>query len=201
MKISFFIWLFLIISTSVFSADQTTILFIGDSLTEGYGVDKKNSYPALIEKQLLSEGKKVKVMNGSVSGSTTSSGKKRLRWFLKGKPKFLILALGANDGLRGIKLDVSKKNLDEIIALANKNKIHVLLAGMMLPPNYGPDYTKKFKSMYSTLAKKHKLTLIPFLLEGVASIKELNQADGIHPNEKGHVIMKDTVLKYLRPLL
>lgn len=178
-----------------------TILFIGDSLTAGYGVDKDKSYVALIEKDLKSRGMNVKVLNGSVSGSTTSSGQKRLRWFLKAKPEILVLALGANDGLRGVKLETSKKNLDKIIETAKENKIKVALAGMMLPPNYGPDYTKNFKQMYLDLVKKHKVVHIPFLLEGVAAQRELNQADGIHPNEKGHLIMKDTVLKYLEKML
>jgi len=178
-----------------------TILFIGDSLTAGYGVDKDKSYVALIEKELKGRGMNIKVLNGSVSGSTTSSGQKRLRWFLKAKPEILVLALGANDGLRGVKLETSKKNLNKIIETAKENKIKVALAGMMLPPNYGPDYTKNFKQMYLDLVKKHNVVHIPFLLEGVAAQRELNQADGIHPNEKGHLIMKDTVLKYLEKML
>lgn len=178
-----------------------TILFIGDSLTAGYGVDKEKSYVSLIEKDLLKKGYNIKTLNGSVSGSTTSSGIKRLRWFLKAKPEILVLALGANDGLRGVKIETSQKNLDDIIQLAKENNIKVALAGMMLPPNYGPDYTKKFKEMYLDLVKKHNVVHIPFLLEGVAAQRELNQADGIHPNEKGHIIMKDTVIKYLEKML
>lgn len=181
--------------------DLKTILFVGDSLTAGYGVDKDKSYVALVEKELLQKGKKVKVLNGSVSGSTTSSGLNRVKWFQKAKPNILVLALGANDGLRGVKIDVSKKNLEEIIKYAQGQNIEVLLAGMMLPPNYGPEYTKQFKEMYSSLAKKFKLKKIPFLLEGVAAEKELNQADGIHPNEKGHQVVKKTMLKYLEPML
>ncbi len=180
---------------------EKRILFIGDSLTAGYGVDKDKSYVALIEKDLISKGKKIKILNGSVTGSTTASGKSRLRFFLKAKPNILVLALGANDGLRGIQLKSSKKNLEEMIVLAKKNKMKVILAGMMLPPNYGPDYTKVFKEMYTDLEKRHQLISIPFLLEGVAANPKLNQEDGIHPNEKGHLVMKETVLKYLRPLL
>ncbi|TNE96284.1 MAG: arylesterase, partial [Deltaproteobacteria bacterium] len=161
-----------------------TILFIGDSLTAGYGVDKEKSYVSLIERDLLKKGYNIKTLNGSVSGSTTSSGIKRLRWFLKAKPEILVLALGANDGLRGVKIETSQKNLDDIIQLAKENNIKVALAGMMLPPNYGPDYTKNFKEMYLNLVKKHNVVHIPFLLEGVAAQRELNQADGIHPNEK-----------------
>ena len=180
---------------------QTTILFIGDSLTEGYGVAQENGYVSLIESELKEKGKSIKILNGSVSGSTTSSGLKRLKWFLKAKPDILFLELGANDGLRGVKLDVSRKNLDDIISLALKNKMRVLLAGMMLPPNYGPEYTKNFKNMFIELTKKHNINMIPFILEGVAGQKDLNLADGIHPNEKGHKILKSTVIKYLEPLL
>jgi acyl-CoA thioesterase I len=185
-----------------FGVDKvTTILFIGDSLTEGYGVAKENSYVSLIENHLIKSGKKVKILNGSVSGSTTSSGMKRLKWFLKAKPDILFLELGANDGLRGVKIDISKNNLDKMITLALKNNMKVLLAGMMLPPNYGPEYTKKFKNMFVELSKSHKIPMIPFLLKDVAGIQALNQADGIHPNEKGHLILKSTALKYLEPLL
>jgi acyl-CoA thioesterase I len=206
MKKTYIILIFILIPFLSASADskpnkQTTILFIGDSLTEGYGVAKENGYVGLIEKELKGKGHDVKMLNGSVSGSTTSSGLKRLRWFLKAKPDILVLELGANDGLRGVKIDVSRNNLDEMIKVALENKIKVLLAGMMLPPNYGPEYTKDFKNMYLELSKKYNIKMIPFILEGVAGKKELNQADGIHPNEKGHKILKVTVLKHLEPLL
>ncbi|MFZ9002279.1 MAG: arylesterase [Bacteriovoracaceae bacterium] len=180
------------------SLQAKTILFIGDSLTEGYGIDSEKSYPSLIQNEL---GEKVSIINGSVSGSTTASGLSRLRWFLKSKPEVLVLALGANDGLRGIDLEKSKINLEKIIDMAKENKIKVILAGMMLPPNYGADYTKEFKNMFEKLAKDKKVELIPFLLKGVAAEPEYNLEDGIHPNEKGHEKMKDTVLRYLRPLI
>jgi len=180
------------------SLQAKTVLFIGDSLTEGYGIDSEKSYPSLIQKEL---GEKVSIINGSVSGSTTASGLSRLRWFLKSKPEVLVLALGANDGLRGIDLEKSKINLEKIIDMAKENKIKVILAGMMLPPNYGANYTKEFKNMFENLAKYKKVVFIPFLLKGVAAEPEYNLEDGIHPNEKGHEKMKDTVLKYLRPLI
>ncbi|MFZ8933991.1 MAG: arylesterase [Bacteriovoracaceae bacterium] len=180
------------------SLQAKTILFIGDSLTEGYGIDSEKSYPSLIQNEL---GEKVSIINGSVSGSTTASGLSRLRWFLKSKPEVLVLAFGANDGLRGIDLEKSKINLEKIIDMAKENKIKVILAGMMLPPNYGADYTKEFKNMFEKLAKDKKVELIPFLLKGVAAEPEYNLEDGIHPNEKGHEKMKDTVLRYLRPLI
>lgn len=192
--------LFIFLSiNSVFA--QTKVLFIGDSLTEGYGISKENSYPELLKKLLLSKhGVKIEVVNGSVSGSTTASGLSRLKWFLRSKPEVLILALGANDGLRGIDLTSSKKNLAKIISLAKEKKMKVILAGMQMPPNYGADYTKKFRDMFTELKKEFDITLIPFLLEGVAAKKELNLSDGIHPNELGHKKMAENLLPYFRSL-
>lgn len=181
---------------------STVIVCLGDSLTAGYGIDKDKAYPALVEQKLKSKGKDVKVLNAGVSGSTTASGKSRLKWFLKkSNPDILLLALGANDGLRGLKLAQSEKNLEEVVVMAKEKDIKVLLAGMRLPPNYGEEYTKAFKAMYEKLQKKHDLPSIPFILEKVGGKKELNIEDGIHPNEKGHEAIAETVLKYLEPLL
>ena len=177
---------------------QEKILVLGDSLTEGYGIDQEYSYPSVLAQILKQNGHNYTVINGGVSGSTTASGKSRLKWFLKSKPTILILALGANDGLRGINLDQSQKNLEDIIALAKKNKLVIFLAGMELPPNYGVEYTTKFKKMFSLLIKKYSLSEIPFLLEGVAGKKEYNIEDGIHPNSEGHKILAKTVYKYLK---
>lgn len=178
------------------SANDKSILFLGDSLTEGYGVDETRAYPVLVGKELG-----VKVLNGSVSGSTTASGHSRLKWFLKARPTHMLLALGANDGLRGLKLEDSKKNLEAIIELAQKNSIKVVLAGMLMPPNYGESYRSEFKTMYEGLAKKYKLEFIPFLLEGVAGNPKLNISDGIHPNEAGHEIMARLVSKKFKEIL
>ncbi len=180
---------------------QTKVLFLGDSLTEGYGVRKEDAYPALIEKKLSGSDKKIKAINGGVSGSTTSSGLRRLKWQLKAKPEILVLALGANDGLRGIPVKTSKKNLDAIISYAKTKDLDILLTGMYLPENYGKAYRDQFSKMFSDLAKKHKISFIPFLLKDVARVKDLNISDGIHPNEKGHEIMSKTVLKELEKLL
>lgn len=178
------------------------ILFLGDSLTEGYGIAKEKAYPYILKQDLLEKEKiKIEIINGSVSGSTTASAESRLKWFLRGKPDILVLALGANDGLRGIDLKSSKNHLSKTIILAQKNKVKVVLAGMYIPPNYGVDYTTKFRSMYRELEKEYKVLLIPFLLDGVAADKKLNQSDGIHPNELGHEVMAKKILKYLRPLL
>lgn len=192
----------LIIFFSFNSFSETKVLFVGDSLTEGFGIPKEKSYPYLVANILKEKDKKIiKVINGSVSGSTTASGISRLKWYQRSKPQILILALGANDGLRGIDLSSSRENLDKTIKYAKQQNIKVILAGMMMPPNYGPDYTEKFKQMYLELSKSNQVVLIPFLLEGVAAKSELNLPDGIHPNEKGHEVMAKNVVKYLRPLL
>ena len=178
------------------------ILILGDSLTAGYGIDKEDAFPAVLEKMLHQNGhQNYSVINGGVSGSTTASGKSRLKWFLKSSPAIIVLALGANDGLRGFKLEQSQENLEQIITEAKQQGIKVVLAGMHVPTNYGKEYQEKFYKIYQTLQKKHKLTFIPFLLEGVGGKKELNIADGIHPNVKGHEIIAKTVYRYLEALL
>ncbi|PIP90982.1 MAG: arylesterase [Bdellovibrionales bacterium CG12_big_fil_rev_8_21_14_0_65_38_15] len=176
---------------------------MGDSLSEGYGVSREKAFPSIIKQQLEADelGFKVKVTNGSVSGSTSANAPSRLKWFLKSKPDVLVLALGANDGLRGIDVESSSKNLAQTIALAKENNIRIVLTGMLIPPNYGEEYRKKFSSMYDKLKTKYQLDFIPFLLEGVAGIKEYNQADGIHPNVKGHEVLAKNVMKILRPIL
>ncbi len=180
---------------------QDKILILGDSLTEGYGVDSKYSFPSQLENILKEKKLNYRVINGGVSGSTTASGKSRLKWFIKAKPKLMVLALGANDGLRGIKVQETKNNLSQIIKLAQQSGIKVVLAGMMTPPNYGKEYGKKFAAIYPKLAEEFKVKLIPFLLEGVAGIKELNIEDGIHPNRKGYKIIAQTVFNGIKGLL
>lgn len=177
------------------------VLFLGDSLTEGYGVSKVKSYPEMAKSYLDKKGIAITVLNGSISGSTTASSLSRLKWFLKSKPDLVFLALGANDGLRGIKVPESKKNLSDTIKAAKEAGIQVVIAGMMVPPNYGPDYGKAFRSMYPELAKEYKVPHLPFLLEGVAGEKKYNQEDGIHPNENGHEKMGKLVGEFLYPLL
>lgn len=177
------------------------ILFLGDSLTEGYNLQKEQAYPHLIEEILKNENKNVVCVNAGISGSTTASGLSRLKWHLKQKPDILVLALGANDGLRGLPVDSTKQNLNAIIEEAQKNKIKILLAGIKVPKNMGNQYLKEFESIYSALANEKKITLLPFILEGVAGVDKLNLPDRIHPNPEGHKIMAQTVLKHLRPLL
>ena len=193
-----YVLLFLFITTSVFA---DTILFLGDSLTEGYQLTKEEAYPALIEKELKKTMKEIKVINGGVSGATSASGLKRLDWYLKAKPDFMVLCLGGNDGLRGLKVSETEKNLAATIEKAKARGITVVLAGMKIPTNMGEPYRTQFEEIYPRLAKKYNLKLIPFILEGVGGNPKFNLPDGIHPNPKGHEIMAKTVLKTLEPLL
>lgn len=175
------------------------ILILGDSLTEGYGVSKSDSFPQQLE-LLLQEKfpyRKSEVINAGSSGSTSASAAPRLKWLSKNSPDILILALGANDGLRGFKVDATQKNLQKAIDLAREKKITVILAGMKIPLNYGPKYRADFEKMYADLAKTNQLVLIPFLLKDVGGRPDLNLPDGIHPNEEGHKIIAKTILPYL----
>lgn len=194
--------LILICSSNVWAGEKV-IFCLGDSLTAGYHIPSKSAWPNLVEEGLKSEKNSVKVINGGVSGSTTASGMGRLNWHMKAKgaPDILVLALGANDGLRGQKTESMKSNLSSIIQKAKKAGSHVLLAGMKMPPNYGKDYTNRFEKVFTDLAKEEDVSLIPFLLEGVAAVPKLNLPDGIHPNEDGHRVMADLVLKHLKPIL
>lgn len=176
-----------------------TILFLGDSLTEGLGVSNEDAFPKVVETMIQTElNRHIIVINGGVSGSTTSDGLARLKWYMKKKPYLVFLALGANDGLRGLDLELSQKNLEEIIRYAQASNAKVILAGMILPPNYGPEYTDHFQKMYQAIKVKYKLKSMPFLLDGVAGEKEFNQRDGIHPNEKGHKLIAKNVFNFIK---
>ncbi len=183
--------------------NNVTILVVGDSLSAGYGLSPKQAWPALVEEKLKREGWNVRVQNAGVSGDTTSGGLRRISWVLQDCPDILILELGANDALRGIPLDATRTNLREMISRARKTcpDVKIVLAGMLVPPNLGPDYTREFREIFPDLARTEKVDLIPFLLERVAGRPEFNLPDGIHPNARGHEIVADTVLKHLRPLL
>ncbi|MBD65532.1 MAG: arylesterase [Halobacteriovoraceae bacterium] len=196
-KLAFFpLFILLCLNSVAFGAHK--IVFIGDSLTEGYGIEQKYSYPQLVEQKLKKEGVSVEVINGGVSGSTSASGLSRLKWFLKSKPTHVFLALGANDGLRGLKVSETQKNLAKIIEMAQEKKIKVILAGMKMPPNYGKEYTADFKKIFPALAKKYDLPLVPLLIEKTAGRKEYNIQDGIHPNQKGHELIAQTVYPYIK---
>ncbi len=200
MKYSLFILLFLS-PLSLWSQTPKSILALGDSLTEGYGISKEQAYPARLEALLKKKNKDIQVINAGISGSTSASGESRLKWQLKSKPDILLLALGANDGLRGLPTNAMETNLEKTILLAQQNKIKVVLAGMKIPMNYGANYRNAYEKVFENLAKKHKVILVPFLLDGVATIPELNIADGIHPNSQGHEKIALTVLPYIEKAL
>jgi acyl-CoA thioesterase-1 len=184
------------------SSIKARIVILGDSLTEGYGLSKEQAYPARVEKQLNELGyKNVKVINAGVSGSTTAGGASRLDWILRSEPTHVVVALGANDGLRGIKVEQTRLNLTMIIEKLKEKKVVPVLVGMKLPPNYGKEFRAEFDAIFPTLAKKFGITLIPFLLEGVGGVASLNLSDGIHPNEKGHEKLSQTVLPYLEKVI
>lgn len=179
-----------------------TILILGDSLTEGYGIDEDLAYPTLLEKKLNHESNKgvkrpYRIINGGISGSTTSGGVSRIDWFLRAKPDFLILALGGNDGLRGIPVEKIKSNLIKVVNAAQSNTIPVLMAGMKIPPNYGLPYSEAFSEIFPQIAKEYKIPLLPFLLEGVGGNPKMNLPDRIHPNPDGHRVIAETVHKRL----
>lgn len=184
-------------------SEKKTVLFYGNSLTAGYGLDEDASFPALIQDKIDSLNLDYKVINGGLSGETTASGLSRLEWFLEEKPEIFVLELGGNDGLRGIPLDETRRNLEAIINSISQKypDTEILLAGMQIPPNMGIEYTEEFRKMYAEIAENENLEFIPFLLEGVAGDPELNLPDGIHPTEEGQKIVAQTVWKHLAPLL
>ena len=193
---------------SAFVFFQTTskpkvILFYGDSLTAGYGLSTEEAFPAIVDKTLKQKGKAVKVINAGLSGETSAGGLSRLDWVIRQPIDIFVLELGANDGLRGLPLDETRKNLQTIIDNVKKKNpgVNIVIAGMMVPPNMGPDYTASFQKIFPELAKKNNAKLIPFLLQGVAGDDKLNNADGIHPNVEGHKIVAANVLKVVEPLL
>ncbi len=181
--------------------DARRVVFLGDSLTAGYGLDPAEAFPSLIERQLASEGMSVTVVNAGVSGDTTAGGLRRLDWILKQKPEVLVVCLGGNDGLRNLDVAASKENLRKIIVGAQAAGSRVLLLGMMIPTNYGPEYREKFASIFPALATEFGIPLVPFALEGVGGVPELNLPDGIHPTARGHEIVASNVIGPLRDLL
>ncbi len=182
---------------------KKTILFFGNSLTAGYGIEEEEAFPALIQEKVDSLDLDYQVINAGLSGETTASGLSRLDWFLEEKPEIFILELGGNDGLRGIPLEETEKNLRNIILNVQEKfpDTKIVLAGMQIPPNMGPEYSENFRTMYAEIAKSTSVSLIPFLLEGVAGDPNLNLADGIHPTEEGHQIVAENVWPYLKPLV
>ena len=179
------------------SAIEKVLLF-GDSLMAGYGLPKEHHLSLVLEKNLKKDGLNIEVINGSVSGSTSSGGLNRAEWSMsENGVDLIILGLGANDMLRGIQPNETEKNLEEIINIANNKKIKIIIAGMIAPTSHGAEYKKEFDEIYPKLSKKYNLPLIPFLLKGVALDPSLNQQDGIHPNKEGTIIISKTLQKII----
>jgi acyl-CoA thioesterase-1 len=188
--------------TSAGETGRPKIVVLGDSLSAGLGLLESQAFPALLQKKLDADGYKWEVVNAGISGDTTAAGLQRLDWALnQGDVRILVLELGANDGLRGLPVSEMKKNLAAIIERSREKGVTVLLAGMEAPPNFGPEYTVSFRQVYRDLAREHKVTLLPFLLDKVAGVPALNQGDGIHPNIEGAAIVADNVWNVLRPMV
>ena len=181
--------------------DRPKIVALGDSLTAGNGLLEAHAYPALIQAIIDRDGYEFEVVNAGVSGDTSAGGVRRLEWVLDEDVKVLIVALGANDGLRGLSVAQMTSNLSQIIERAQKRGIEVILAGMEAPPNYGAEYATAFRQAFADLARKYRVTFVPFLLAGVAGVPELNQADGIHPTAEGTVKVAEAIWQVLRPIL
>ncbi len=177
------------------------IVFLGDSLTAGYGLTPDQAFPALIGDRLREAGHDFEIVNAGVSGDTSAGGLRRLEWSLDGDVEVLVVGLGGNDGLRGLPPSQLRDNLARIIETAQARQIAVVLLGMEAPPNFGETYTQEFRAVYRELAERYDVPLIPFFLEGVAGVPSLNQSDGIHPNPEGQRRIADTIWQTLRPVV
>lgn len=187
----------------VFDQDQKKIVFFGDSITAGYGINIEQAFPAIIQQKIKELGMPYEVINAGLSGETTAGGLQRIDWVLRLKPDVLMLELGGNDGLRGLSLDETRANLKAMInkIKAANDRTIIILAGMQIPPNLGQAYTEEFRTLYAEIAEEEGVRLLPFLLENVGGEKELNLSDGIHPNVAGHEIVAETVWSFLKPLI
>lgn len=194
--------LLLLLLVHVANAAQPVILVLGDSLSAGYGVPQGKGWVHLLDERLRSRGRSYRVVNASISGDTTRGGLARIGDALDTyRPAILVLELGGNDGLRGLPLAETRRNLEGIIKVSQAAGARVLLVGIQLPPNYGPAYTERFKAIYPQLAERYRLPLVPFLLEGVATEPVLMQTDGIHPREEAQGRLLNNVWPYLEPML
>jgi len=197
------LFLLLLFSSFLVLKKQKTIIFFGDSLTAGYGLSTEQAFPFIVEQELLNRGLDYKVVNAGLSGETSAGGLTRIDWILNQPVDIFVLELGANDGLRGLPLDQTKKNLQSIIDKVQKKnpEVEIVLAGMMVPPNMGKEYSDQFTNMYLELAENNDIIFIPFLLDGVGGHSDLNLPDGIHPNVEGHKIVAKTILRFLEDIL
>jgi len=182
---------------------QKVILFFGDSLTAGYGLNPEDAFPAVVDKSLNQSGVDVRVINSGLSGETSAGGLTRIDWVLRQPVDVFVLELGANDGLRGLPITETRKNLQLIIdkVKAKNPACKIVLAGMMVPPNMGKEYSDAFRGLFPEIARKNTAVLVPFLLDGVAGVERLNQADGIHPTAEGHAIVGENLARVLLPLV
>lgn len=181
--------------------NRPILVAFGNSLTEGSGVDPAQNYPAKLQARLDAAGYSYRVVNAGEAGETSAQGLNRIDSILALQPAIVIVEFGANDGLRGIPAETTRENLEEIVVRLQSAGAKVVLAGMEMPPNYGPQYTSAFRNIFRSVSEEQGVTLIPFFLEGVGGHPELNQADGIHPTAEGYDIVVDNVWKILKPLL
>lgn len=182
-------------------SEQYTILIMGDSISAGFGIDKKKGWVALLEQKLATEKTRYKIINTSISGETTSGGANRITKLLKQhQPNLVVIELGGNDGLRGSPIKLIKQNLNYMVQQSKQAKADVLLLGMRIPPNYGQTYSELFARQYQSLASEHRIAYVPFLLKGIAGIDGMMQADGIHPTEAAQVIMLDWVYEGIKKI-
>jgi acyl-CoA thioesterase-1 len=180
---------------------RPAIVALGDSLTAGLGVDPAETYPAQLQRKIDAAGLRFRVVNAGVSGDTSAQGLDRLETVRAEHPAVVIVALGANDGLRGIPVETTRSKLAAIIEKLKGDSVGVVLAGMQMPPNYGPAYTTAFRALFSDLARSERVAYVPFLLEGVAADRSLNQDDGIHPTARGYAVVAENVWRVLQPML
>lgn len=185
------------------SADRGRVVFLGTSLTAGYGVGEEKAFPARLQAKIDAAGLPFTVVNAGVSGETSAGGLRRIEWVLQQPVDVLVVELGANDGLRGLPVDAMEQNLDSLLTAARARypDVSLVLLGMEAPPNLGPAYASAFRRVFRDLAARHDAALVPFLLDGVAAVPSLNQADGIHPNEEGHERVADVVWPSLERVL
>ena len=190
-------------SPVAFADGRKTVVVLGDSIAAGYGVEREQAYPALLQEKIDAAGLPFSIVDAGVSGDTTADGLGRVDWLLQRKIDVLILELGGNDGLRGIPIATMQSNLQAIIDRARKKypAIKIVIAGMKMPGNLGPDYVDAFAKVFPEIARKNRAALVPFLLEGVGGDASLNQADGIHPTAEGHKLLAENVWKVLKPIL
>lgn len=191
----------MLLASTAAGVPAATIVCLGDSLTAGQGVDEDQAFPAVVQQLAAKDGLAWTVTNAGVSGDTSAGGLRRVAWLVKGKPDWVFIALGANDGLRGQPASATRDNLVAMVTRLREAGAKVAIAGMKLPTNYGEDYRSAFSAVFPQVAQEHQVPLLPFLLEGVGGVPRLNQADGIHPTVEGQQLIARAVYAFLKPLV